>query len=60
MVIDLWGEVFKTCRVLSDECPEDGIILSKELVKTQGPDAVWPDLQPTQINGIPAFIVRMP
>ena len=58
-VIDLWGDVFKTCRVLSDECPEDGIILSTELVKTQGPDAVWPDLQPTRINGIPAFIVRM-
>ena len=59
-VMDLWGEAFKTSRVLSDECTEGSIILSKELVKTQGPDVVWPDLQPTRINGIPAFIVRMP
>ena len=59
-VMDLWGEAFKTSRVLSDECMEGSIILSKELVKTQGPDVVWPDLQPTRINGIPAFIVRMP
>ena len=58
-VMDLWGEAIKTSRVLSDECMEDRIILSKALIKTQGPDAVWPDLQPTRINGIPAFIVRM-
>lgn len=59
-VMDLWGEAIKTSRVLSDECMEDRIMLSKALIKTQGPDAVWPDLQPTRINGIPAFIVRVP
>ena len=56
--LNFWGAGFEISRLLADGCLEGDIVLSLELVKAQGPDAVWPDLQPNRINGIPAFIVR--
>ena len=33
-------------------------MLSQELVKAQGPDAVWPSIKPAVVNGYPVFTAR--
>ena len=54
--LNFWGAGFDTSRLLADGCLEGDIVLSQELVKAQGPDAVWPSIKPAVISGYPAFI----
>ena len=54
--LNLWGAGFDISRLLADGCLEGDIVLSQELVKAQGPDAVWPSIKPAVISGYPAFI----
>ncbi len=56
--LNLWGAGFDISRLLADGCLEGDIVLSQELVKAQGPDAVWPSIKPAVIHGYPAFIAR--
>ena len=56
--LNLWGAGFDISRLLADGCLEGDIVLSQELVKAQGPDAVWPSIKPAVISGYPAFIAR--
>ena len=56
--INIWGAGFDISRLLADGCLEGDIVLSQELVKAQGPDAVWPDIQPAVISGFQAFTAR--
>ena len=56
--LNFWGAGFDISRLLADGCLEGDIVLSQELVKAQGPDAVWPSIKPAVISGYPAFIAR--
>jgi class 3 adenylate cyclase len=54
--LNFWGAGLDISRLLADGCLEGDIVLSQELVKAQGPDAVWPSIKPAVISGIHAFI----
>ena len=54
--LNFWGAGFDISRLLADGCLEGDVMLSQELVKAQGPDAVWPSIKPAVISGYPAFI----
>jgi tetratricopeptide (TPR) repeat protein len=54
--LNFWGAGFDISRLLADGCLEGDIVLSQELVKAQGPDAVWPSIKPAVISGYSAFI----
>ena len=56
--INIGGAGFDISRLLADGCLEGDIVLSQELVKAQGPDAVWPSIKPAVVSGYPAFIAR--
>ena len=56
--INIGGAEFDISRLLADGCLEGDIVLSQELVKAQGPDAVWPSIEPAVVSGYPAFIAR--
>jgi hypothetical protein len=56
--INIGGAGFDISRLLADGCLEGDIVLSQELVKAQGPDAVWPSTEPAVVSGYPAFIAR--
>ena len=56
--LNFWGAGFDISRLLADGCLEGDIVLSQELVKAQGPDAVWPDIQPAVVSGYRVFIAR--
>ena len=56
--LNFWGAGFDISRLLADGCLEGDIVLSQELVKSQGPDAVWPDIQPAVISGYSVFTAR--
>jgi class 3 adenylate cyclase len=56
--LNFWGAGFDISRLLADGCLEGDIVLSQELVKAQGPDAVWPSIKPAVISGYSVFIAR--